>query len=199
MTMQSSVRYFLNWATERAEEMDAALATLEGKAGKLHADARTKANEVLADMRKKRDDFRMAIKSQATANEAAWTKAKSQLEAEWNGFEADVDKYIEDFGKEFEQEHATFKGRADAQLKAWHEAVHSLRSASKEVAAQHRGDVEAIVKRMEAEAAAAEAKLRKLGQAGTQSWSVLMGALVETRGAFDRANQAVREAFKKAA
>ena len=44
-----------------------------------------------------------------------------------------------------------------------------------------------------------EKKLEKLNQAGTQSWSALMAALTETRTAFDRANEAAREAFKRAA
>ena len=48
------------------------------------------------------------------------------------------------------------------------------------------------------EAAAAEERLQKLNEAGTQSWSALTGALAETRAAFDRANQAARDAFKKA-
>lgn len=51
---------------------------------------------------------------------------------------------------------------------------------------------------MKADAVAAEEKLLKLNQAGTESWSVLMAALTETRAAFDRANQAAREAFKRA-
>jgi hypothetical protein len=38
-----------------------------------------------------------------------------------------------------------------------------------------------------------------LNQAGTQSWSALMAALTETRAAFDRANEAARDAFKRAA
>jgi hypothetical protein len=38
-----------------------------------------------------------------------------------------------------------------------------------------------------------------LNQAGTQSWSALMAALTETRAVFDRANEAAREAFKRAA
>jgi len=54
------------------------------------------------------------------------------------------------------------------------------------------------VKRMEADAAVAEERLQKLNQAGMQSWSGLMGALAETRAAFDRANQAAQEAFKRA-
>jgi hypothetical protein len=53
---------------------------------------------------------------------------------------------------------------------------------------------------MQADAAAAEEKLQKhMDQMGTQSWSALMGVLTETRTAFDRANQAVREVFKRAA
>ena len=46
---------------------------------------------------------------------------------------------------------------------------------------------------MNADAVAAEAKLLKLSEAGTQSWSVLTAALTETRATFDRANQALRE------
>ena len=53
---------------------------------------------------------------------------------------------------------------------------------------------------MQTDAAAAEEKLQKqLDQMGSQSWSTLMAALTETRAAFDRANQAAREAFKRAA
>jgi hypothetical protein len=52
---------------------------------------------------------------------------------------------------------------------------------------------------MKADAAVADEKLKKLQQAGTESWSVLMAGLTETRAAFDRANQSAREAFKKAA
>jgi hypothetical protein len=52
---------------------------------------------------------------------------------------------------------------------------------------------------MQADAATAEEKLKKLNEAGIQSWSALMSALTETRTAFDRANQAAREAFKRVA
>jgi hypothetical protein len=52
---------------------------------------------------------------------------------------------------------------------------------------------------MKADAVAAEARLLKLNEAGTQSWSVLMAALTETRATFDRANQALQEQFKRAA
>ena len=69
----------------------------------------------------------------------------------------------------------------------------------KKFASERRGDIDAAVKRMNADAVEAEKKLEKLNQAGTQSWSALMAALTETRAVFDRANEAAREAFKRAA
>jgi hypothetical protein len=72
-------------------------------------------------------------------------------------------------------------------------------AAGKEFAAERRGEIEATVKKMEADAAAAEQKLRKINEAGKQSWSALMTALSETRTSFDKANQAAQDAFKRAA
>ena len=52
MAAQSSMHFYLNWAKERIDEMDAALASLENKAGEVQADARVKANQVRADLEK---------------------------------------------------------------------------------------------------------------------------------------------------
>jgi hypothetical protein len=199
MSTQSAIHFYLNWAKERIDEMDATLASLEGTISEVQADARGKANLVLADLTKMRDGFRDTVKKQAAANEAAWIKAKAQLESEWSVFETEVKKYVDTFGKQVEQQRATFKLQAAAQVKAWREAADKLRSAGKEFAAERRGEIEATVKRMEADAAAAEEKLQKLNQAGIQSWSALMAALTETRAVFDRANQAAQEAFERAA
>jgi len=65
MPEHSAIHFYLNWAKERIDEMDATLASLEAKASELQADARSKANQALADMRKKRDDFRDTLKKQA--------------------------------------------------------------------------------------------------------------------------------------
>lgn len=199
MSTQGNIHFFTNWAKERLDEMDATLTSLEGKVAEVQADARDKASEVLAELRKNRDDFRDAIKKQTGANEAVWTGAKSKLETEWSTFEAEVKKYVESYGKQFELQQATFKLQAAAQVKAWREAADKLGSAASEFAAERRSEIEANVKRMKADAVAAEEKLQKLNQAGTQSWSVLTAALTETRAVFDRANQAAREAFKRAA
>jgi len=66
--------------------------------------------------------------------------------------------------------------------------------------ATRQAEIDTAVKRMQADAAAAEKKLQKhVDQMGTQSWSALTAVLTETRAAFDRANQAARDAFKRAA
>jgi hypothetical protein len=199
MTTQSNIHFFVNWAKERLDEMDATLTSLEGKVGGVQADARDKANKVLADLRKKRDDFRDTVKKQSEANEAAWISAKTKLESEWNVFEVEVKKYVESFGNQIEQQQAIFKLQSAAQLKAWREAANKLNSSAKDFAAERRGEIDAAVKRMNTDATAAEEKLQKLNQAGSQSWSALMAALTETRAAFDRANQAAVDAFKRAA
>jgi hypothetical protein len=194
MTTQSNIHFFVNWAKGRLDEMDATLTSLEGKVGGVQADARDKANKVLADLRKKRDDFRDTVKKQSEANEAAWISAKTKLESEWNVFEVEVKKYVESFGNQIEQQQAIFKLQSAAQLKAWREAANKLNSSAKEFAAERRGEIDAAVKRMNTDATAAEEKLQKLNQAGSQSWSALMAALTETRAAFDRANQVAVDA-----
>ena len=199
MAKHSAVYFYLNWAKERIDEMDAILASLEANVAEVHADARAKANQALADMRKKRDDFRDTLKKHADADEAAWIREKARLQSEWNTFETDVKKYVESAVKQIEQQQMAFKRQADAQVKAWRQAAEDIRTGAKEFAAGRRSEIETAVKQMEVDAAAAEEKLQKVNEAGKQSWSALMTALAETRAAFDRANQAAQEAFKRAA
>jgi hypothetical protein len=198
MNTQGNIHFFANWAKERLDEMDATLSSLEGRIAEVQADARDKANKVLIELRKNRDAFRDAIGKHSLDNESAWASAKTKLETEWSAFEAEVKKYVESYGKQFELQQATFKHQAAAQMKAWREAGDKLASAANAFAAERRGEIEASVKRMKADAVTAEEKLLKLNQAGTESWSVLTAALTETRDVFDRANQAAREAFKRA-
>jgi hypothetical protein len=85
-------------------------------------------------------------------------------------------------------------------LKAWREAADKFGSDTKQFAIGRQTEIDTAVKRMQADAAAAEKKLQKhVDQMGTQSWSALTAVLTETRAAFDRANQAARDAFKRAA
>ncbi|MGB8105941.1 MAG: hypothetical protein WCF47_16890 [Pseudolabrys sp.] len=197
MPAQSSMHFYFNWAKERIDEMDAVLASLEAKAGEVQAESRSKADLLIADLHKKRDEFQEVAKKQADAGEAAWLRTKSQLEGTWNGFEIEVKKYVETFGKQVQQ--TTFQNAAAAQLKAWRDAAEKIHNAAAGLAVDRRSDIDATLTRMKADASKAEANLQELKRAGTESWVALNGALAESRAAFDRANQSAWDALKRAA
>jgi hypothetical protein len=198
MPEHSSVHMFLNWTKERIDEMDATLAALETKASQIKAESKTKADQLVADLKKRRNEFQATAKKQAEAGEAAGQRIKTQLELEWDDFEAQVKKYFETVGKQIEQQHATFRDIAAAQMKAWRDAADKLHAEAANVAAARRADIDTAVTQMKAGASEAEARLQKLKQAGTESWSAMSAALAESRKAFDRANQAAWDSFQRA-
>jgi len=199
MPEQSSMHFYLNWAKERIDEMDATLASLEAKTSQVQADAKTKGNQLITDLQKQRDEFQASVKKQIEAGDPAWQRTKTQLESQWNDFEARVDTYFEAVGERIEQQQATFRDVAAAQAKAWREAVNKLQDAAEKVSAAGRIDIDAAVKQMQRDASEAEARLQKVKQAGSESWTALGAALAESRKAFDRANQVAWDALKRAA
>ena len=199
MSEQSSMHFYLNWAKERIDEMDAALASLEVKADQAKAETKVKVDQLLVDLKKRRDEFQTSFKAHAEAGEAAWARAKVDLEKQWSGFEVQVKTYFESVGKELEQQQATFKDIAAVQAKAWREAADKFHVAATKVADARRADIDAAVKQMKSDASEAEARLQKLKQAGNESWSVFSAALAESRKAFDQANQTAWNALKGSA
>jgi len=196
MSEQSSMHLYLNWAKERIDEMDAALASLEIKAGQAKVESKVKADEIVADLKKRRDEFQALLKTQAQAGEAAWTRTKADLEQQWNRFETQMKTYFEGAGKQIEQQQATFKDIAAAQEKAWRAAADKFGEAAGNIATARRADFDEALKQMKVDASQAQARLEKLRQAGSESWSVLSAALAESRRAFDQANQAAWDALK---
>ena len=199
MPEQSSLHVYLNWAKERIDEMDAALASFEAKATEAKADLKPKVDQLIVDLKKRRDEFQASLKTQAEAGEAAWERAKADMEAQWSDFEAQVKTYFDSVGKQIEQQQATFKDVAAAQSKAWREAADKLHDAASKIAAARRADVEAALKQMKSDASEADARLQKVRQAGGDSWSVLSAALAESRKSFDQANQAAWDALRGSA
>ena len=198
MPEQSSMHFYLNWAKERIDEMDAALASFEVKAGQVEAASKAKAAELIAGLKKQREEFRDTLKRQAEAGEAALERGKTELESQWKGFEALVETYIDAVGKRIEQQKATFQDVAAVQVKAWREAAGKIEEAASKLAVEQRTHVDAAVKQLKADASEAEARLQKLQQAGSESWAGLSAALAESRKAFDNANQAAWDAVKRA-
>jgi hypothetical protein len=199
MGSQSTIHPYLDWAKERLNEIDATLASFEHSAAKLHADARTKAEKAMADMRAARDDFRKSIKEHGEASEAAVTGSKKALETQWTAFEAAVPALLEATGQQVKEVEAAFRARADAQRKAWHEAIDMLHKSAKNFADNRRDEIETAVKHMKVEADAAKTRLDKLDKAGGESWTAMKSALTETRTALDKAQQAVYESIKRVA
>jgi len=52
MPEQSSVHLYLNWAKERIDEMDAALASFEVKASQAQAESKVRADQLVNDLKK---------------------------------------------------------------------------------------------------------------------------------------------------
>jgi ElaB/YqjD/DUF883 family membrane-anchored ribosome-binding protein len=196
-TMATNVHFYLNWAKERIDEMDAVLSSLESKVSELTAQSGSAAERLIADLRKRRDAFLESMHEQAQASEAAWTEARAKMESDWTAFQSDVKKYVDEFGQQLKQQQATFQEIATAQVKAWRDAAERMQAASAELATDQRAKLDAAVERMKIDASAAEANLQKLGKAGGESWTALTAALGESRAAFDKANQAVWDAFKR--
>src|SRR4051794_15107487 len=97
-TQNSSAHFFLSWAKERIDEMDATLSSLESKAVQMQAQTRVKADQFIAELKKKRDEFESTVKKQAAQGEPAWDSAKLRLATELKSFEAGTKKYLETFG-----------------------------------------------------------------------------------------------------
>ena len=112
--------------------------------------------KILASLRNRRNEFRIIVKKQAEANEAAWTSAKTQLEADWGRFETEVQKYVESFGAQINQQRATFKLQAEAQLKARREVAHKFQATASGFPAERRSEIDATITHMKADAATAD-------------------------------------------
>ena len=199
MADQSSMHAYLNWTKQRIDEMDAVLASLEAKTGQIQADTKVKAEQSLADLRKRRDAFQANARAQADAGEDALKATKTKLEAQWNGFEEQVKTYFETVGKQVEQQQAAFLNAAAAQRKAWSEALDRFHGEATKVAAAKRSDIEAAMNQMKGQATQANAALEKLKQAGTESWTALSAALAESRKTFDSATHDAWQVFKRSA
>ena len=194
MSRESRMHGYLNWTKQRIDEMDATLASLEVKASQAKADSKVKADQLIADLKKQRDEFKAKAKAQAQAGETALQAGKAQMEAHWKTFEGHVSTYFDTVGKQVEQHQATFRDVAAAQAKAWREAADTFQNEIGKVAASRRSDLDTAVKQMKVDAAEAAARLQKVKQAGSESWSSFRAALTESRKSFDRANQKAADA-----
>lgn len=193
----SSMHFQLSWVKERIDEMDAALASLEKSAKKTKSRSGSDARRLIADLKKRRARFAAIVKKQAKANDTAWRRSRTLLEAEWKTFEAETSRQFKTAARGSEQK-ALFRRASDVQTKAWREAVARLQDMTAAVMPARRTRVSTAVRQMKTEAAKAQARLRKLEGAGSVSWSAMQKALAVSRKAFDRANREAGHAIRRA-
>jgi hypothetical protein len=197
MTSETHTHHFAAWGKERIDEMDAALTLIEARLGGLHADAKKQAERAVSEIRAHRGTFQEALRKGQHEGDAAWTKAKSDLNANWTSFEGIVENYMSEARQNTEQKQAAFKARAEAQRKAWRETIGTMHGKAAAFAADRKQDLDAALGHLKAEADAAKSKLEKSQKAGEQSWAAMSAALEESRAAFDKASQKAYEAFNR--
>jgi hypothetical protein len=196
MPENSSQHAYVTWTKQRLDEMDAALASFETRASQVKADAKAKAIQLTADMKKRRADFEAEAKAHLKVGEAALQASKTKLEKQWASFEAELKPYVETVGKDIDQKRTTFADIAAAQAKAWGEAAEKLRSAAAKLGTENRAKADKAIAQLQADATEAKAQFEKLKQAGDESWSALSGALQTSRKKFDEASHSAWEALK---
>ncbi len=193
----SGVHFQLNWVKERIDEMDASLASLERSAKNAKSQSSSDAKRLIAALKKRRARFEAVVKKQAKDNDTAWRRSKAQLEAEWKEFEAQAAHHFKTTARQMEQK-AAFRRASGVQAVAWHGAVEKLQDVMGTIVPAQRTGFKAALRKMKADAAKAEARMRKLGRAGTTSWPAMHAALAKSRDAFDRANQKAGDAIRRA-
>jgi hypothetical protein len=171
---------------------------LHSRVGQMQASSQAAANQLISDLRQKRDAFGRAVGNQTATSEGAWTGIKAQLDAQWQAFEAQLGKHIESAGRNLQQQQDIFHSLAAAQMKAWRDAADSFVAVAGEFASESRAKIATSATQMKAAATVAEQKLQSLGRVGTEPWSLLNAALSETRAAFDRSNQMAQDAIQQA-
>lgn len=196
MVQQSKLHPFLDWTKQRIDEMDATLATLEAQSGRVGVESKAKTVQLIANLKKRRDEFQVNAKANAESGEAALKDIEAQLDTQWTGFQVQLKAYFETAGEQLDQQQATFRSIATTQAKAWRDAADQLQATAVTAAAERRADIEVAVNQLKADAAAAEARFQQLRQAGNQSWVALSAALAKSRKALDLASQKAWEALR---
>ena len=169
MAEQSSMHFYLNWAKERIDRIDAALASLEVKAGQTQADWKVKANQLIAELEIERDEFQATVKKQVEASEAVWERTKAhvgtpveQLRSASETLHRHCRQAISSSRRSYSATSPPLRRRRGAK---WPDKFYD---AATKFAAERRAEIEAAVKQMRANAEA-DARLRKLKQAGSAS------------------------------
>jgi hypothetical protein len=166
MPTQSSAHFFLNWAKERIDEMDASVGIARSQGTSAESRSQGEGRSVNRRLEKAARSSSRPKPRHRLKERSHLASRKAQLESQWNGFEAQIKTYFETVGKQIEQQQTTFQDIAAAQVKAWREAADKFNDAATKSGnrktCQHRCGGE----QMKAEAAEAERTLAEIEAGG---------------------------------
>jgi hypothetical protein len=186
------------WARERLDEMDATLALLEKKLSDFKSENRAAAERAIADMREQRQALKQVVDAKRQASEAEWQQTKETVESRWTAFEAAVQKWADATRQDVADQNEIFVARAEAQLKAWNDIIDQLEASAKASASDRKREIESVLATIRADREVVKARLEALRRSGKETRIALADALDQSRAAFDRANQAAADAFRRA-
>jgi hypothetical protein len=194
----NQVDAFVEWAKARLDEMAAGAKALELKIATLDAELQTKAKEALKQVQQWIEEGQQDIEKVKREGETAITDARAQMKANWDKFEVEAEKWVE----QAKNEQATFEARAKAQVETWQNMVETYAKQAAAAQAEHRAGVEVELGKLKQEAEKAQsdinAKVAEFNKAGETSWAAMSAALQDSRKVFVEAIETTSEKFSKA-
>jgi hypothetical protein len=194
MTDKSQIDAFVEQAKARLDEMGAAAKEFEARLGKLDAQIRPEAEQVIAKVQGWVKEGEARLTKLREKGGVSLAEVQAYIEKIWAEFETVMAKWVEIANSK----QATFEAQAKAQLESWHGMVDECLKIAAEVQESGRENAETEVERLKGEAKKAEVRIDELRKAGETSWSVMSKGLEESRSAFEKAAKQARSEFSKA-
>jgi hypothetical protein len=199
----------IEWGKHKLNELDSMLASVEGLAVTLTANARRGADAAAARIAAARNALKTkfdAARAQAPDVKAVADQTYVGLQTEYANAEAAFQEFLTAAAGQADVVAKALAARLDAQRKLWQTTVDSRKKAVSDAVDQARAEVEASIRRLDAEtekrigleAKDAAAKLGKVSAAGEESWKAIKSGVDEVRSVFDRALKKISDAVDKA-
>lgn len=199
MPQISHIHSQTEWLKTRLDEMDASVAHFESSLEKTSAMVQSRAANLMADMKRRRDSFKHWFDQREDQGEQAFGEAKDKLEHEWEAFETSVESFLETAENKADAANEAFKVRVTCQRKSWLHAIERAKTASHSFGEERKLEINKAIAKLEADANKLGYKLKGSNKAGHESWSAFRTALSDSRTAFDHAFGETKVAFNIAA
>lgn len=200
MPEERRIHEYLEWAKQKLDEVEATLVALDGSVEALKKDARTEADGAIARIRTARDAFKAkvdAIRPDAAAAKVAADKVYATAETEWTEVELAFQDYLKAAAGQASVVKRALTDRAEAQRQSWQSSLQELRANAAATIDQARGEVDAAIRRLTAEAEKAEAKIGKVSAVGDESWTTIKGGLDEAISVYVRTWKKISDSIAK--